>query len=1071
MANKKLDFGELIELVFNQNQSSKQNKDRLFKLAKSNKDLNTIKKLANDLQFKNAILHLDKIDKLSLNDAIKNKDINLLKNLIDKETDLSKINIADLYKNNYSFEFIKILIEYGARLNSKTIIFVPSFGTSLHVSILNITIIKKNIDFFKFLLTQNDSIDNFELNNKFTSLMIAIWCDNFKIVEILINKGVDIEAKDINGVTPLIRASCQGYKDIVEVLLKNGANVHSKDNNNGTAIEDAYFMKHFNIVDLLLKYGATMSDLDKFRHSNIGKEKEKLISECVQKILKTIKSDYIAKQFVLEELESAKESKTKESLDWVTLSGYKNEEFENAMSNSLPEVDGPYGPQQTLSRLQVEYFGRDYIISSRYRREIVDRIIKKYSLGKYKNIEKQLILENQDVITISNDKNFIEYKNEKFNKIYDKKYFNRKLKQYIELTDNKVVIYEADYNNKKSKNYINIVYERELTPEIILEDAIKYKSIRLLKKAFDKGINAKEHNIMLFILENYDNEFIKLLINNNAKLDIRSEYGSSALMAAIDFDKIEIAKLLIQKGVDCSIQATDMGKESQTALTLACSKNDLETNNYIDIIKLIINKHKKINSYEASCVERLIFNPTLAKFLSSLLVEDNDCTYTMLMYVINLQGSFLLNSFDSIWEITVDKSDSLENDKNEYLNKILLVCDNLIKGGVDLNFKSKGKTALSIAKELCLEEVINLIKNYQTINLNKVGFIKFGNYMINLTGDKTLLININNVDKVRKLNKISQNKFQDDNNNTFLISNEIVILQDSLGEKNEYIVESLEGKILDINETHDPKALADLLKKFSNDKRLKYTNHPWTDITYKDFYENIKSGWNDIKDDLEMLSTILFKQINGFLLNEDDTSIGFSSKPIKDQLKSGNIKPDAIEELNESIDKFKQSISIKNDENQKLIELFERVLDKCQLDLDIDLESIEDFSTKFFTDVIKLEDALVLILKDINKMDSNAEIRVIADSALDLITLKIIHKESTYNDDSSVLLNTISETGNFKSIYDLLKYVCHWGIETECTDGVQKIHYLCPQTDSLSPYLDPSNTNVEGFTHVLRFYK
>lgn len=332
MANKKLDFGELIELVFNQNQSSKQNKDRLFKLAKSNKDLNTIKKLANDLQFKNAILHLDKIDKLSLNDAIKNKDINLLKNLIDKETDLSKINIADLYKNNYSFEFIKILIEYGARLNSKTIIFVPSFGTSLHVSILNITIIKKNIDFFKFLLTQNDSIDNFELNNKFTSLMIAIWCDNFKIVEILINKGVDIEAKDINGVTPLIRASCQGYKDIVEVLLKNGANVHSKDNNNGTAIEDAYFMKHFNIVDLLLKYGATMSDLDKFRHSNIGKEKEKLISECVQKILKTIKSDYIAKQFVLEELESAKESKTKESLDWVTLSGYKNEEFENAMS-------------------------------------------------------------------------------------------------------------------------------------------------------------------------------------------------------------------------------------------------------------------------------------------------------------------------------------------------------------------------------------------------------------------------------------------------------------------------------------------------------------------------------------------------------------------------------------------------------------------------------------------------------------------------------------------------------------------------------------------------------------------
>ena len=81
MANKKLNLEELKELVFNQSQATKQNKDRLFKLAKSSEDLETIKRLASDFGFKSAKMYLDKMDKISIDDAIKNRDISLLKNL------------------------------------------------------------------------------------------------------------------------------------------------------------------------------------------------------------------------------------------------------------------------------------------------------------------------------------------------------------------------------------------------------------------------------------------------------------------------------------------------------------------------------------------------------------------------------------------------------------------------------------------------------------------------------------------------------------------------------------------------------------------------------------------------------------------------------------------------------------------------------------------------------------------------------------------------------------------------------------------------------------------------------
>lgn len=290
-------------------------------------------------------------------------------------------------------------------------------------------------------------------------------------------------------------------------------------------------------------------------------------------------------------------------------------------------------------------------------------------------------------------------------------------------------------------------------------------------------------------------------------------------------------------------------------------------------------------------------------------------------------------------------------------------------------------------------------------------------------------------------------------------------------DKNHEVLEWIENSPKYIK--NNPKDLVEILKKFSSDEKLRYTNHPWTDTTYKNFYVDMEDGWNEIKSDLKSLSPELCETIDDFLLGTNDSKnvIGFSTEDIKNKLILGNTKPDLISELENSIKLFKRSILIKNDESLTLLDLFARVLEKSQLDLDIDLENIEDFKSRFYTDVHKLEDAIELILKDIYKISTKARIKVLADDDDNFITLKIIDVGSTFHDNSQMLIETIGKTGNFSSIHKLLKLICHWDVETQCKDGLKTIHYLYPERDGTTPYVDPKSNELEGFTHILRFYK
>ena len=70
-------------------------------------------------------------------------------------------------------------------------------------------------------------------------LLEACSSGNLDLVNELIGKGADVNCKNGDGRTGLMRASKRGYDKIVEVLLEHKADVAARDKNNDTALMGA----------------------------------------------------------------------------------------------------------------------------------------------------------------------------------------------------------------------------------------------------------------------------------------------------------------------------------------------------------------------------------------------------------------------------------------------------------------------------------------------------------------------------------------------------------------------------------------------------------------------------------------------------------------------------------------------------------------------------------------------------------------------------------------------------------------------------------------------------------------
>ena len=68
--------------------------------------------------------------------------------------------------------------------------------------------------------------------------------------------GVDVNATDETGSTPLLEAARFGHEDICRILIASGANLKSKDKDGKTALQLAIQGDHEDVVRVLKQAGA-----------------------------------------------------------------------------------------------------------------------------------------------------------------------------------------------------------------------------------------------------------------------------------------------------------------------------------------------------------------------------------------------------------------------------------------------------------------------------------------------------------------------------------------------------------------------------------------------------------------------------------------------------------------------------------------------------------------------------------------------------------------------------------------------------------------------------------------------
>lgn len=92
-----------------------------------------------------------------------------------------------------------------------------------------------------------------------TPLHLAMFACKKDIIEFLIANGANVDARNKRGATPLHNAAWTGYTASVNSLIKHGADVNAKDNHGDTPLHEAVSKGRMSTVKILLANGADIN--------------------------------------------------------------------------------------------------------------------------------------------------------------------------------------------------------------------------------------------------------------------------------------------------------------------------------------------------------------------------------------------------------------------------------------------------------------------------------------------------------------------------------------------------------------------------------------------------------------------------------------------------------------------------------------------------------------------------------------------------------------------------------------------------------------------------------------------
>jgi ankyrin repeat protein len=119
-----------------------------------------------------------------------------------------------------------------------------------------------------------------------TPLHIVTYRNSIETAKLLIERGADVKAKDNDGWTPLHWASWNNAIELAKLLIERGADVEAKDNRGRTPLDFAANCNHTEIAKLLIEKGADVEAKDNDKRTPFDKACSDEMKALLQKYTK-----------------------------------------------------------------------------------------------------------------------------------------------------------------------------------------------------------------------------------------------------------------------------------------------------------------------------------------------------------------------------------------------------------------------------------------------------------------------------------------------------------------------------------------------------------------------------------------------------------------------------------------------------------------------------------------------------------------------------------------------------------------------------------------------------------------
>ena len=589
-----------------------------------------------------------------------------------------------------------------------------------------------NNEAVQFLL---DLIDNINYQNEEgrTALMLASKGGHEQVVQTLVSAGTNPNIQDNNGYTALMLACDTNSYNMVNYLLQTGANSDIQRDNGDTAIIIACRNNHSDIVKLLLQFNAdpliiTRNDdtaLTVSVHVNsieivemlLDKQPENQKASLVVTALTTA-CRYGHSQLIISLLVHLLDYFTEEEFQLFVLS---------AEGDHISTTSHIFDSTVDVNCRLVNDITPLMIASSCGHTETVEVLLQAganvnntdidrysplvYAITGHKSLQviEQLLKAGAQPNVFINDQSIAD-------KVKDegRKHICKLLEQFNVLNTIQKEK-EEEQQLQHSSGYLTI-------PIIEAAKIGNTEVVKLLIKE-NADVNVQDEDgwtALLLASLNGHTQVVELLIKENADVNIQKKNGVTALMLASVYGHTQVVELLIKENADVKIQS----KEGVTALMLA------SLNGHTQVVELLLKQNADVNiQNENGWTALMLASQNGHTQIVELLLQENTD--------VNAQGTngenALMMAVDhghtKIAELLLKKIENINTqDKNGFTALIIaskkdqiFVVELLLKENADVNIQNKeGVTALMIASGNGYTQVVELLlKENADVNIQK----------------------------------------------------------------------------------------------------------------------------------------------------------------------------------------------------------------------------------------------------------------------------------------------------------------------------------------------------------------